>query len=138
MDDDLSEVLELGEFKCALRALREAMNFVHPWNKSVAALEGFLIQSQYCMVDLAGLDKQATLLSQFVDYVLRENSNRWRGLEAFITIGELKPTWESFFGGRPQSALVKAKHPQQPHHQPQQQGQPRQGGGNRIQVPAGL
>ena len=108
-EEDLAEVVELGEFKCALRVLREAMSYVHPWNKSVAALEGFLIQSNYCTGDLEGLEKQASLLAQFVDYVLRENSNRWRGQESFLSIGDLKGTWESFFGGRPQSALAKAK-----------------------------
>ena len=41
MDDEMTDVIEVGEFKCALRVLREAMTFVHPWNKSVAALEGF-------------------------------------------------------------------------------------------------
>ena len=109
MDDEMTDVIEVGEFKCALRVLREAMTFVHPWNKSVAALEGFLIQTNYCSTDLAGLEKQATILSQFVDYVLRENSNRWRGQDSFLTIGDLKGTWESFFGGRPQSILAKTK-----------------------------
>ena len=108
-EEELGEVVELGEFKCALRVLREATAYVHPWNKSVAALEGYLIQTNYCSGDLEGLEKQAGLLAQFVDYVLRENSNRWRGQETFLSIGELKSTWESFFGGRPQSALAKAK-----------------------------
>ena len=98
MDDDMADVMEVGEFKCALRVLREAMTFVHPWNKSVATLEGFLIQANYCSTDLSGIEKQATILSQFVDYVLRENSNRWRGQESFLTIGDLKSSWESFFG----------------------------------------
>ena len=62
MDDEMTDVIEVGEFKCALRVLREAMTFVHPWNKSVAALEGFLIQTNYCSTDLAGLEKQATIL----------------------------------------------------------------------------
>ena len=119
MDDDMADVMEVGEFKCALRVLREAMTFVHPWNKSVATLEGFLIQANYCSTDLSGIEKQATILSQFVDYVLRENSNRWRGQESFLTIGDLKSSWESFFGGRPQSILAKTKN----------QGQNNSGGG---------
>jgi len=110
-EEDMADVVEIGEFKCAVRVLREAMSFVHPWNKSVAALEGFLIQSNFCKKDLEGLEKTAGLLSQFVDYVLRENSNRWRGQEAFLSIGDLKGTWDSFFGGRPQSSLVKTKKP---------------------------
>jgi len=110
-DDTLAEVVELGEFKVALRALREALVFTQPWNKSVGALEGFLIQTNYCSKDLEGLDKQAAMLSQFVDYILRENSNRWRGLESFLSIDEIKGAWESFFGARPQSMLSKSKKP---------------------------
>jgi hypothetical protein len=40
--DDFKEVSDLGEFKLALRVLREAMSFVHPWNKSIVALDGFM------------------------------------------------------------------------------------------------
>ena len=110
-DDELHDVAEMGELKCALRVLREAMGFVHPWNKSVSAIEGFLIQNQYCTSDLEGLEKQAQILSQFIDYCLRENSNRWRGHEAFLTVSELKGTWSSFFGARPQALLAKARRP---------------------------
>ena len=102
---------EMGKLKCALRVLREAMVFVHPWNKSVSAIEGFLIQNQYCTSDLEGLEKQAQILSQLIDYCLRENSNRWRGHEAFLTVSKLKGTWSSFFGARPQALLAKARKP---------------------------
>jgi len=108
-DEELKEVAELGELKVAIRVLREALSMVHSWNKSVSVLEGFLIQTNWCSKDLEGLENQAGILVQFVDYVLRENSNRWRSQEAFISIGELKGVWESFFGSRPQSLLVKSK-----------------------------
>ena len=110
-DEELQDVAEIGELKCALRVMREAMAFVSPWNKSVAAIEGFLIQNHFCSSDLDGLEKQAQILSQFIDYCLRENSNRWRGHEAFLTVAELKGTWSSFFGARPQALLAKAKKP---------------------------
>ena len=110
-EDNLYDVVEIGEYKVALRVLREAMGFVHPWNKSVAALEGFMLMTNFCAKDLEGLDRQAILLTQFTDYVLRENSNRWRGLESFMGIDELKGAWESFFGARPQSMLSKGRAP---------------------------
>ena len=110
-DKELHDVAEIGELKCALRVLREAMAFALPWNKSVAAIEGFLIQNQYCSSDLDGLEKQAQILSQFIDYCLHENSNRWRGHEAFLTVAELRVAWSSFFGARPQALLAKAKKP---------------------------
>ncbi len=108
-EDYLAEVAEIGEFKVALRVLREALAFVHPWNKSVSALEGFMYQTNYCAKDLEGIEKQAIILTQFVDYILRENSNRWRGLESFVGIVELKGAWDSFFGARPQSLLSKSR-----------------------------
>ena len=109
LEDNLVEVVELGEFKVALRVLREAMGFVNPWNKSISAIEGFMIQNNYMSRDLEGLEKQAMLLTQFVDYILRENSNRWRGLEGFMTIDEQKGAWDSFFGARPQAMLTKSR-----------------------------
>ncbi len=105
----MREIVELGELKVAIRALREALGFVQPWNKSVSALEGFLIQSNYCASDLEGVDQQAPLLTSFVDYVLRENSNRWRGQEPFLGLSEIKSAWESFLGSRPQSMLARSK-----------------------------
>jgi hypothetical protein len=42
LEDD---ALELGEFKLAVLVLRTAMAFVMPWNFSVMALEGFLLQT---------------------------------------------------------------------------------------------
>ena len=110
-DEELHDVAEIGELKCALRMLREAMAFALPWNKSVAAIEGFLIQNQYCSSDLDGLEKQAQILSQFINYCLRENSNRWRGHEACLTVAELRGAWSSFFGARPPALLAKAKKP---------------------------
>ena len=142
-EEELSDVVELGEFKVALRALKEALGLVHPWNKSVAALDGFLHMTNFCASDLAGLDKQAELLSQFTDYVLRENSNKWRGQEAFLQIGELRSTWDSFFGGRPQSMLTKAKKQREVEKGTTMKTNPPGGQGfnnnnNKIMIPAAL
>jgi hypothetical protein len=106
-NDELSDFAELGEFKLALRTMKAAMSFVMPWNKSIDALDGFLQNTRFCKDDLSGLEKQAQLLTQFTDYVLAENANRWRNIEPFLTTGELKSTWSSFFSARPQAALSK-------------------------------
>jgi hypothetical protein len=106
-DEDLIDFAEVGEFIVALRAMRSAMAYVMPWNMSVAALEGFLINTRFCKDELGGLEKQASILTSFMDYVLSENANRWRNIEPFITHGELRAVWNSFFSARPQSALTK-------------------------------
>ncbi len=106
-DNCLPDFAEIREFQLALRTLRNAAAFVSPWNFSFAALENFLVKSRFCSSELAGVDKPAVILTQFVDYVLVENAARWRDAEAFLTAGELKNTWQAFFGTRPQSVLQK-------------------------------
>jgi hypothetical protein len=125
-DAELEDIVELGEFKVALRALRIAMSFVSPWNYSIVALENFLIQSNFCQVDIGNLTQQAQILTQFVDYVLGENSNKWRDSEPFLDTSALKGHWDSFFAARPQSSVA-AKFRQKENgqqKQKQQQGGP--------------
>ena len=105
-DGDLDDIVELGEFKVALRAMRIAASFVAPWNYSYVALENFLIQANFCQSDIGMLDKQAQILTQFVDYVLGENSNKWRDSEPFLDTNSLKGHWDSFFAARPQSGVA--------------------------------
>jgi hypothetical protein len=99
------DIHELGELKLALRTMRTVASFVHPWNYSFQAIEGFMHQTQFCQADLAGVDKRASLLCQFIDYCLEQNADRWRDVELFLSTGELKMSWNSFFGARPQAAI---------------------------------
>ncbi len=108
-EDDLEEIMELGEFKLAVRALRVAAGFCMPWNMAYVALENFLIQSDFCMKDLAGTDRQAHILTQFVDYVLGENSKRWRDGDPFLDSSALGGAWTAFYGARTQSAIKRTR-----------------------------
>jgi hypothetical protein len=74
---------------------------------SIAALEVFLINTRFCKDKIGNLEKQASILTSFTDYVLSENANRWRNIEPFITHRELRAVWNSFFSARPQSMLAK-------------------------------
>jgi hypothetical protein len=105
--EGLDEISEIGEFKLALRTLRTAAQFVCPWNHSFLAIEGFMLQNDFCMSELAGTDCPAATLTQFVDYILHENANRWRDLECYISTGELKGYWTSFSSARPKVLLKK-------------------------------
>ena len=102
--DELLEVADLGEFKLALRALRTAAQFVAPWNFSYLALEGFLLQTDFCKVELASDAKPAHTLTQFVDFILQTNADRWRDSLGFLTTGELAAYWAAFHGARPKAA----------------------------------
>ena len=105
--DEPDDYSDLGEFQLALRAMRSAVSFIMPWNHSVAALEGYLLNSRYCRDDIGGLEKQAQLLTNFCDFVTRENASRWRNVEPFINAGEMRSFWNAFFLARPQSQLSK-------------------------------
>jgi hypothetical protein len=107
--DGEEEILEVAEFKLALRALRTAMQFVMPWNMSVLALEGFFHQSNFCNNDLANVEKRAWFLTKFTDYALSLNADRWRDSEPFLSTGELKNVWAAFYGAQPQSTLAGKK-----------------------------
>ena len=121
-DADFHDMENLAELKNALRALRAAMCSVHPWNRSIDALESYLVQSSFCSSDLANVDKQVSVLTKFVDYVLVENANRWRDMEPFLSTRDLRGTWADFFSQRGQS--FQKRQPSQPSfHQKQANSQ---------------
>jgi hypothetical protein len=105
--NDMDDIGELGEFKLALRTLRTAAQFVCPWNFSYLAIENFMIQNDFCKTELTGTENPAATLTQFVDYILHENANRWRDAEGFISTGEMKTFWLSFSSARPRVLLKK-------------------------------
>ena len=95
-DEEFPDLEDLADFKSALRVLRGAMSYVHPWNQSIAALENFFLLNGYCYKDLNGLEKHAVLLTRFCDYVLGENASRWRNKEAFLDTKDLRAAWGEF------------------------------------------
>ena len=106
------ELQDVGDFRLALRAMRTAFALALPWNHSVLALEGFFFQTSFCASDLVNVEKKAWYLVKFTDYVLGQNVDRWRDAEPFLTAGELKTAWSSFFGSQPQAAVsAKSKKP---------------------------
>jgi hypothetical protein len=113
------DFLDVSEFKLALRVLRTAVSFVMPWNYSILALEGFFFQSNFCCQDLAKVGRRAWVLSRFTDYVIAQNGYSWRDGEPFLSAGDLKAVWASFFGAQPVAVMGQknkgqgAKKPQQ-------------------------
>ena len=121
-DADFPELEDLSEFKAAMRVLRGAMAFVHPWNRSIDAIENFYIQNNFCASDLAASDKHAALLGQFTDYILVENASRWRGMEPFLDTRSLRNTWSDFISQKTVSSKPKQKQPQQQQQQQNKSG----------------
>jgi hypothetical protein len=79
---------------------------------SIVALENFLLDSRMCNNDIGGLEKQATILTRFCDYLLSENAARWRDETGFLVYNDLVNTWRAFFSALPQSQLTKPKQEQ--------------------------
>ena len=100
------EILDIGEFQLALRAMRVAFHFAMPWNFSIVALEGFFYMTNFCKADLANVEKKAQILTQFTDYILVQNCERWRDAEPFLSTGDIKTAWGAFFHSRPQAAVA--------------------------------
>jgi hypothetical protein len=72
-------------------------------------LEGFLLQTDFCKAELLGDDRPAATLTQFVDFILQTNADRWRDSLGFLTTGELAAYWASFHGARPKQKAEAAK-----------------------------
>jgi len=96
------EMKDVSEFVLAICTLRSAAQFATPWNLSYLALENYFHQNEFCKEHLRNDDHPARTLCQFSDFVLNENSNRYRDGPGFLTTGELDAYWSSFIGARPQ------------------------------------
>jgi len=91
--ESMRDIFDYGELKNAIRALREAMTLVMPWNRSIAALEGFLVTTNYCQADLGSATDATAILNVFIDHVLNQNAEAWRNRQPFLTASELTSTW---------------------------------------------
>ena len=58
-----TEISDIGEFRLALRTLRTAMHFIHPWNMTIEAIESFFISNNYCVAETSNLERRAQILT---------------------------------------------------------------------------
>jgi len=114
--DEMSEVADLESFRSALNALREAMASALPWNRSVSAIIGFMINSSYCGSDLGANPKRGPILTEFVDYILGRNALNWENGQPFLSTDDLSHVWATWKGKRASSFQLqkqdKSKNPQ--------------------------
>ena len=106
--ESMKEIADLGELQLAVRAMCRASQFVHPWNQSFNAIEGFLQSSDWARAELSGRSNRAGLLTDFINYVLGLNAQAWQQKEDFRSSGEIKVLWGEWFGSRPASLLAAA------------------------------
>jgi hypothetical protein len=106
---DDKEWSSISEFKTALRAMRLAGRLAMPWNLSLEAVEGFFHTSDFCHSDTANTPKRASLLTQFTDYILHLNAERWQDAELIMTVADIRATWAVFFNARAGSSQAERK-----------------------------
>jgi hypothetical protein len=98
--ESLKEIADLDGFKAALNTAREAMHSALPWNRSVSAVVGFMLNTNYLQADLAGNARRASILTEFTDYIFGRNALNWENCHPFITTDEMAHVWSNWRGKR--------------------------------------
>ena len=98
--DSMKEIADLEGYKTALNTAREAMHSALPWNRSVSAIVGFMLNNNYMQQELGGNSKRAAILTEFTDYVLGRNALNWENGHQFLTTDELAHVWANWRGKR--------------------------------------
>jgi len=99
--DDLKEISDMDSFDFAMRAMCHAARMAMPWNYSFLALDGFLRNSKYGKVELAGCANKVTELVNFVNHVLGLNAQNWIAKEPFLSAQDLKGELDMWAQSRP-------------------------------------
>jgi len=98
--ESLKEIADLDGYKMALNTAREAMASALPWNRSISAIVGLMVNSNYFQEDLGGNSKRASILTEFTDYVLGRNALNWENGQSFLSTDELSHVWQNWKGKR--------------------------------------
>jgi hypothetical protein len=98
--DSMKEIADLEGYKTALNTAREAMHSALPWNRSVSAIVGFMLNNNYMQQELGGNSKRAAILTEFTDYVLGRNALNWENGHQFLSTDELAHVWANWRGKR--------------------------------------
>ena len=88
-----AEIADLDGFKVALNTAREAMTTALPWNRSIGAIVGLMVNTNYLQEDIGGNPKRAAILAEFTDYILGRNALNWENCQSFLTTDELTHVW---------------------------------------------
>jgi len=123
MGESLKEITDMKEFETCLDTVRAAMGWIHPWNKSIEAIWGFMRSTNYCAKELEGRANRAALLTGFVNYVFGRNALAWKSKGMFLTTDDLRQVWLAWFSRQASSAIEPRKRQGEGQHQRSQQRQ---------------
>lgn len=94
--DSMKEIADLESYRMALNTAREALASALPWNRSIGAITGLMVNSNYLQEDLAGNQKRAAILTEFTDYIFGRNGLNWENNQPFLTTDELTHVWSNW------------------------------------------
>ena len=96
--DSLREIADLESYKVALNTAREAMASALPWNRSVSAVMGLMVNTNYLAEDLGRNPKRAAVLTEFTEYryIFGRNALNWENHQSFLTTDELTHVWSNW------------------------------------------
>lgn len=98
--ESLKEIADMESLRSALNNAREAQAVALPWNRSIAAVVGFMLNSNYLSADLQGNPKRAAITTEFIDYIFGRNALNWQNIHPFITSDEMAHIWANWKGRR--------------------------------------
>ena len=90
------EIADLESFRIALNTAREAQASALPWNRSICAIVGLMLNTNYMSDNLGGNPKRAAILTEFTDYVFNRNGLNWENAQPFLTTDELSHVWSNW------------------------------------------
>jgi hypothetical protein len=94
--ESLREIADMDAFRAALNTAREAMAVALPWNRSISAIAGFMLNSNFCSSDLLSNKNRAAILTEFVDYAIQRNALNWENRQPFLSTDDLAHTWAAW------------------------------------------
>ena len=90
------EIGDLESYKIALNTAREAMASALPWNRSISAVVGLMVNTNFLAEDLGGNPKRGAVLTEFTDYVFGRNGLNWENHQPFLSTDDLTHVWANW------------------------------------------
>ena len=94
--ESLKEIADMEGFRVALNTAREAMASALPWNRSISAVVGLMMNTNYLQDDVGGNPKRAAILTEFIDYIFSRNALNWENSQPFLTTDDLTHVWSNW------------------------------------------
>jgi hypothetical protein len=97
--ENWKDMADMTELKNAYRNLKKAAFMIRPWDYSFEVFEAWLHSNSWMDAELKGFRK-ASLMGDFVDYIIHENAKNWTQETAFLLAAEIQTHWQSWWCSR--------------------------------------